>query len=73
MAVVANNVLIEACLFRVATNTFGTLSAGNPLLFFGQQGDGSNTLPGVTPGGPDSSGCLVRNCEFTGVAPNAAP
>jgi len=73
MAVVANNVLLENCLFRIAPGGTGTLGSSNPLLFFGQQGDGSNELSGVTPGGPDSNGCLVRNCEFIGMAPDSDP
>ena len=76
MMVMATNALIENCLFRIATNTFTTLNSANPLLFFGQQGDGSgSTKPGAnpTPGGPDCNGCIVRNCEFMGVAKDASP
>jgi hypothetical protein len=71
MTIVATNVLVEGCLFRIASATSATLAAGNPLLFLGQQGDGSNTLGGRTPGGPDANGCLVRNCEFIGLAADA--
>ena len=73
MAVWATNVVIESCLFRIAPGGIGTLGSSNPLLFFGQMGDGSNTLEGRTPGGPDSNGCLVRNCEFIGMAPDSDP
>ena len=73
MMVMATNVLLENCLFRIAPGTSTTLGSSNPLLFFGQQGDGSNTLEGKTPGGQDSNGCLVRNCEFIGMAPDADP
>lgn len=73
MMVVATNALIENCLFRIAPGGVATLGSSYPLLFFGQQGDGSNTLPGVTPGGQDSNGCLVRNCEFIGMAPDSNP
>jgi len=76
MMVMATNVLIENCLFRIAAGTTATLAAMNSLLYFAQEGDGSNLLsPGTnpTPGGRDSNGCLVRNCEFTGLAPDADP
>jgi len=70
MVVIANNVRIENCLFRIATNTLNTLSAtASPLLFLGQQGD-PNT---PTPGGPNSDGFVARNCEFIGVAADANP
>jgi len=73
LAVVATDVLLENCLFRITAGGLGTLGSSNPLLFFGQQGDGSNTLAGRTPGGADSSGCLVRNCEFIGMGPDSDP
>ena len=76
MMVMATNVLIENCLFRISSGTLATLAAMNSLLYFAQQGDGSNLLnPGTnpTPDGPDSNGCLVRNCEFAGIAPDANP
>ena len=73
MAVWATNAVIENCLFRIAPGGIGTLGSSNPLLFFGQAGDGSNSLEGRTPGGADSNGCLVRNCEFIGMAPDSNP
>jgi hypothetical protein len=70
MAIMATNVLVENCLFRIAPGYLGTLGSFSPLLFFAQQGDGSGN---VTPNGRDCNGCLVRNCEFIGVAPDAVP
>ena len=70
MTVVANNVLIENCLFRIAAGTTNAYPAARPLLFIGQQGDG---IGNATPGGQDSNGTIIRNCEFTGLAPDANP
>lgn len=71
MVIAANNVRLENCLFRIAAGTTATLRATqSPLLFFGQQGDGGGN---PTPGGQDSNGCVVRNCEFIGLAPDADP
>ena len=72
MMLMATNVLIENCLFRIATNTTATLSFASPLLFVAQQGD-PLSVPRAVPGGRDSNGTLVRNCEFIGVAPDANP
>ncbi|MBI3852826.1 MAG: hypothetical protein HY298_21435 [Verrucomicrobia bacterium] len=72
MMLMATNVLIENCLFRIPTNTLATLSFASPLLFVAQQGDPSS-VPRAVPGGRDSNGSLVRNCEFIGVAPDANP
>jgi hypothetical protein len=76
MFVMAQNVLIENCLFRITPGTTATFAAANPLLYFGQEGDGSgNLVPGTNPkpGGRDSNGSLVRNCEFIGAAPDSVP
>ena len=69
MMVMADNVLIENCLFRISTNTTATLGSFSPLLFFSQEGSGGVTVPG----GRDCNGCIVRNCEFFGMAPDAVP
>jgi hypothetical protein len=71
LIIVANNVQVENCLFRIAAGTTATLGAtADPLVFLGQQGDGAGN---PTPGGQDSNGTLFRNCEFIGVAPDAIP
>ena len=70
MMVMAQSVLIENCVFRITSGTTATLGSSNPLLYFGQEGDGTgNRDPGVNPkpGGRDSDGCMVRNCEFIGL------
>ena len=42
MMIMANNVVVDTCLFRIASGTTATLSAtASPLLFIGQQGDGA--------------------------------
>ena len=69
MMVMATNVLIENCLFRItSTNaTISTLGSFSPLLFFAQEGSGGVPVTG----GRDCNGSLVRNCEFIGMAPDA--
>ena len=54
MMVMADNVLIENCLFRISTNTTATLGSFSPLLFFSQEGSGGVTVPG----GRDCNGCI---------------
>ncbi len=71
MYVMATNVIIENCLFRIAPGTLKRLPAQNPLLFFAEQLGVSGTQGDVLPGGRDCNGCLARNCEFVGVAPDA--
>jgi hypothetical protein len=73
MVLMATNSVIENCLFRIATNTVGTLNSQNSLLFFAQQDSASGGSGSAMPGGPDCNGCLVRNCEFIGMAPDANP
>jgi hypothetical protein len=76
MMIMANNAVVENCLFRISSGTLTTLAAMNPLLFLAQQGNGSNLLdPGnnPTPDGQDCNGCIIRNCEFAGIAPDADP
>jgi hypothetical protein len=76
MMVMAQNVLIENCVFRITSGTTATFAAANPLIYFGQEGDGSGNLVAGSnpkPGGRDSDGCLVRNCEFIGAAPDSVP
>jgi hypothetical protein len=73
MVLMATNSVIENCLFRIATNTVGTLNSQNSLLFFAQQDSGSGGSQVAMPGGPDCNGCLVRNCEFISMAPDANP
>ncbi len=73
MFVMATNVHIENCLFRIATGTAKTLPSQNPLLFFAEQLGTSGAQGDVLPNGRDCNGCLARNCEFLGVEPNANP
>jgi hypothetical protein len=76
LMVMAQSVLLENCVFRITSGTTATLGSSLPLVYFGQEGDGSgNRVPGVNPkpGGRDCDGCLVRNCEFIGTAPDSIP
>ncbi len=73
MMVMAENVVIENCLFRIAAGTLGTLNSQSALLFFAQQDSGSGGSGIPMAGGPDCNGCLVRNCEFISMAPDANP
>jgi len=76
MFIMAQNVRVESCQFRIVVGTLATLGASVPLLYFGQEGDGTGALtPGTNPkpGGRDSNGCLVRNSEFIGTASDSVP
>jgi len=76
MFIMAQSVLVESCQFRITVGTLATLGSSVPLLYFGQEGDGSGSLtPGTNPkpGGRDSNGCLVRNSEFIGTASDSVP
>ncbi|MFB3786526.1 MAG: hypothetical protein ACE15F_09155 [bacterium] len=66
--VMADNVVIQNCLFRPHAGTAHFIEFPNTLLFFAQQGTGGVTVSG----GRDCNGCVVRDCEFTGVATDAA-
>jgi len=66
--VMADNVLIENCLFRPERSWFGTISFPNSLVFFAQQADvGGSGIP--TPGGRNCDGSIMRDCEIVGVPP----
>jgi hypothetical protein len=69
MMVMADNVLIENCLFRISSNTISLLNSSYSLLYFSQEGSGGVPVSG----GRDCNGSLVRNCEFFGMAPDAVP
>ena len=73
MMLMATNVVIENCLFRIAAGTTATLNSQSSLLFFAQQAAEPWTQGVTEPGGPDCNGCLLRNCEFIGMAPDANP
>jgi hypothetical protein len=73
MMLMANNVVIEDCLFRIAAGTLGTLNSQSALLFFAQQAAVPWTQGVTEPGGRDCNGCLLRNCEFISMAPDANP
>lgn len=67
MFVMADNALIENCLFRPHAGTEKYIEFPNTLVFFAQQGEGGVAVSG----GRDSNGCIVRKCEFIGVATDA--
>jgi len=71
MFVMATNVTVESCLFRIAAGTVKRLPSQNPLLFFAEQLGPSLTQGDVQPGGRDCNGCISRNCEFIGVSTDA--
>jgi len=73
MMIMATNVVIENCLFRIAAGEMATLGSFSPLLFFAQQDSGGGGSGVPMPGGPDCNGCVVRNCEFMGIAPDSDP
>lgn len=70
VAVVADDVIIENCLFRPRAGGDGEVKYPNTLVFFGQEADGPET-PKL--GGRTSNGCIMRNCEFVGVASDKEP
>lgn len=73
MMIMATNVLIENCLFRIAAGTTNTLNSQSALLYFAQQDSGAGGSGIPMADGPDCNGCLVRNCEFISMAPDANP
>lgn len=67
LLVMANDVVIENCLFRPHAGTERQVNYPNSLVFFAQQG--ANEV--AVKGGRNGNGCIVRNCEFSGVATDA--
>ncbi|MFH1740880.1 MAG: right-handed parallel beta-helix repeat-containing protein [bacterium] len=67
--VMANDVLIENCLFRPRAGTTQRIGFPNTLLMFAQEGDPATKIP--VPGGRNCDGCIVRDCELTGLPTDA--
>ncbi len=65
--VMADDVVIDNCLFRPAAGTERQINYPNTLVFFAQEGANGSALEG----GRNCDGCIIRNCEFSGVATDA--
>ncbi len=64
MFVHADNVIIDNVLVRPRAGTVGETNYPNSAIFFAQEGAGESARPG----GRNCDNCIVRNCDFIGVA-----
>ncbi|MBN2328534.1 MAG: hypothetical protein JXR73_15425 [Candidatus Omnitrophica bacterium] len=65
--IMANNVVIENCLFRPRAGTERQINYPNSLVFVAQEGDHEVAVLN----GRNGDGCIFRQCEFSGVATDA--
>ncbi len=70
MAIIAEGVVVENCLFHPRAGTAGILGFNYPLLYCGTQGSGGGV---IEPGGRQCDNVIIRNCEFNTVYPGLNP
>lgn len=70
MAIVAEGVVVENCLFHPRPGTSGILGSSYPLIFCGTQGFGGGA---TVEGGRQCDNVIFRNCELNGIYPEKNP